>query len=108
MAACRDTEVMMLFFGPDGERPPEREIRERKAKIVCARCPLRTECLAYVLRHPVRYGVWGGLSPEELAAERRRLLRRGAFRSGSFGPGVVNAAGRWQGQWGAQRRRSGG
>ena len=93
-AACRDTGVMMLFFGPDGERPPEREIRERKAKVVCARCPLRAECLEYALRHPARYGIWGGLSPEELAAERRRLLRRGAYPIGSVGPGAVNAAGR--------------
>jgi hypothetical protein len=36
--------VMMLFFGPDGERPAEREIRERKARVVCARCPLGGEC----------------------------------------------------------------
>jgi len=30
-AACRG-EDLLLFFGPDGERQPEREIRERKAK----------------------------------------------------------------------------
>jgi WhiB family transcriptional regulator, redox-sensing transcriptional regulator len=93
-AACRDTGVMMLFFGPDGERPAEREVRERKAKVICALCPLRAECLEYALRHPARYGIWGGLNPEELAAERRRLLRRGALRRGSFGPDTVNAAGR--------------
>ena len=93
-AACRDTGVMMLFFGPDGERPSGREIREGKAKVICARCPLRAECLEYALRHPARYGIWGGLNSEELAAERRRLLRRGALRIGSFGPGAVNAAGR--------------
>jgi WhiB family redox-sensing transcriptional regulator len=82
----------MLFFGPDGERPSARQARERKAKAVCARCPLRAECLEYALRHPARYGIWGGLSPEELAAERRRLLRRGALRVGSFGPGAAGAA----------------
>ena len=32
-AACRG-EDLMLFFGPDGERQPERDIRERKAKQV--------------------------------------------------------------------------
>ena len=51
-AACRDTGVMMLFFGPDRERLAEREIRERKAKVICALCPLRAECLEYALRHP--------------------------------------------------------
>jgi hypothetical protein len=30
---------MMLFFGPDGERPSEREITECKAKVICALCP---------------------------------------------------------------------
>ena len=36
-AACKG-EDLLLFFGPDGERQPEREIRERKAKGVCAVC----------------------------------------------------------------------
>jgi WhiB family redox-sensing transcriptional regulator len=93
-AACRDTGVMMLFFGPDGERPAEREIRERKAKAICALCPLRAKCLEYALRHPAKYGIWGGLNGEELAAERRRLLRRGALRTGSVSHGALNAAGR--------------
>jgi WhiB family transcriptional regulator, redox-sensing transcriptional regulator len=93
-AACRDAGVMMLFFGPDGERPAEREIREHTARAICARCPVRAECLEYALRHPARYGIWGGLNTEELAAERRRLQRRRPFRIGSFGPGAVNAAGR--------------
>ena len=93
-AACRDTDVMMLFFGPDGERPPDREIRERKAKAVCAVCPLRAQCLEYALQHPARYGIWGGLNGEELAAERRRLLRHGALQAGSVAPGAVHAAGR--------------
>jgi WhiB family redox-sensing transcriptional regulator len=94
LALGRDTGVMMLFFGPDAERPAERRIRERKAKVICALCPLRAECLEYALRHPARHGIWGGLSPEELGAERRRLVRRVALRIGSFGPGGVSAAGR--------------
>ena len=47
-AACRG-EDLMLFFGPDGERQPERDIRERKAKQVCASCPVRAACLAWAL-----------------------------------------------------------
>ena len=75
-AACRDPDVMMLFFGPDGERQPEREVRERKAKVVCTACPLQAQCLDYALRHAVRHGIWGGLSPEELSCERRRRFRK--------------------------------
>ena len=74
-AACREAELS-LFFGPDGERQPEREIRERKAKAVCGECPVRTECLNYALSRPEKYGVWGGLNEEERAAERRRRMRR--------------------------------
>jgi WhiB family redox-sensing transcriptional regulator len=41
----------------------------RAAKRICARCPVRPECLAYALEHNERYGVWGGLSERE----RRKL-----------------------------------
>ena len=75
-AACRDAGVMMLFFGHDDETPPERGIRERRAKVVCAACPLRPECLEYALQHPVSHGIWGGLNSEELSSERRRRYRR--------------------------------
>src|ERR1700691_3896228 len=74
-AACRG-EDLMLFFGPDGERQPERDIRERKAKAVCASCPVRLECLNYAVARPEKYGTWGGLNEDERSAERRRRMRR--------------------------------
>jgi WhiB family transcriptional regulator, redox-sensing transcriptional regulator len=74
-AACRG-EDLVLFFGPDGERQPEREIRERKAKAICSRCPVRNECLDYAVARPEKYGTWGGLNEEERASERRRRMRR--------------------------------
>jgi len=74
-AACRG-EDLLLFFGPDGERQPEREIRERKAKEVCAACPVQIECLNYAVSRPEKYGTWGGLNEEERSAERRRRMRR--------------------------------
>ena len=74
-AACRN-EDLILFFGPDGERQPEREIREQKAKAVCVSCPVRADCLIYALSRPEKYGAWGGLNEEERAAERRRRMRR--------------------------------
>jgi WhiB family transcriptional regulator, redox-sensing transcriptional regulator len=74
-AACRGTDVV-LFFGPDGERQPEREIRERKAKALCASCPVRNECLDYAISRPEKYGTWGGLNEDERASERRRRMRR--------------------------------
>src|ERR1700716_4078449 len=83
-AACK-SEDLLLFFGPDGERQPEREIRERKAKGVCAACPVRLgglhyavgrECLNYAVSRRENYGTWGGLSEDERPAERRRRMRR--------------------------------
>ncbi|HCU92899.1 MAG TPA: WhiB family transcriptional regulator [Actinobacteria bacterium] len=78
-AACRGREVV-LFFGPDGERQPEREIRERKAKAVCGACPVRSECLTYAVSRPEKYGTWGGLNEDERASERRRRMRPGQRR----------------------------
>ena len=50
-AACKGADVV-LFFGPDGERQPERDIRERKAKALCGACPVRMECLGYAVSRP--------------------------------------------------------
>ena len=74
-AACKGADVV-LFFGPDGERQPERDIRERKAKALCGSCPVRAECLGYAVSRPEKYGTWGGLNEDERSAERRRRMRR--------------------------------
>jgi len=73
-AACRGMDVL-LFFGPDGEPRPERQIREAKAKAVCASCPVQAQCLDYALGNSIMYGIWGGLNEEERARERRRAPR---------------------------------
>jgi len=69
-----------LFFGPDGETEPERKIRERKAKALCAPCPVRAECLDYALEHHVRRGIWGGLNETERFRERLRRTRSATAR----------------------------
>ena len=74
-AACvgKDAE---LFFGPDGERPQDQEIREAKAAAVCTRCPVRAQCLEYALANSIKHGIWGGLTREGRSRERRRRVRR--------------------------------
>ncbi len=62
-AQCRGRDD--LFFHPPGEREPLRGEREAAAKSVCARCPVRRECLAHALESAEPYGVWGGLSETE-------------------------------------------
>jgi WhiB family redox-sensing transcriptional regulator len=74
-AACRFTG-WVKFYGPDGERAAEREIREREAKEVCATCPVLAECREYALSRPEKHGWWGGLSEDERASEYRKQQRR--------------------------------
>ena len=74
-AACWGMDALP-FFGPDDEPRPEREIREAKAKAICASCPVRAQCLDYALRMSIKHGIWGGLNEEERVRERRRRARR--------------------------------
>lgn len=73
-AACMGMDAQ-LFFGPDGERAEGREIREAKAKAICARCHARAQCLDYAFGNSIKDGIWGGLNREERARERRRRVR---------------------------------
>jgi len=41
-----------------------------KANAICAKCPVRRECLAFALRTDQVHGMWGGMSEQE-----RRALR---------------------------------
>jgi WhiB family redox-sensing transcriptional regulator len=66
-AACRHVESA-VFFPPDGERPPQRDARETRAKAICGGCPVIRQCAAYAIQYGERYGVWGGLSERERAA----------------------------------------
>jgi WhiB family redox-sensing transcriptional regulator len=61
-----------LFFGPDAEFVTARRDREAKAKAICARCPVKAECLEYALDTREAFGVWGSLNEDE----RRAILRR--------------------------------
>ncbi|MEU9420900.1 WhiB family transcriptional regulator [Streptomyces sp. NPDC051000] len=63
-AACRGLGSEG-FFHPDGERGPDRAMREEAAKAVCAACPVRAHCLEHALRVAEPYGVWGGLTEKE-------------------------------------------
>lgn len=64
-ASCAG-EMGSVFFAPvRTERKGARIIRERRAKTVCASCPVRSECLDHALRHDERFGIWGGLTQRE-------------------------------------------
>jgi WhiB family transcriptional regulator, redox-sensing transcriptional regulator len=71
-AACAD-ENPELFFPVGTTGPALREVDA--AKRVCARCPVRGQCLSWAIRTGQASGVWGGTGEEERAALRRRALR---------------------------------
>lgn len=49
-----------LFFADKGQWA-----ETFKAKTVCARCRVRSECLSYALQNGEQHGVWGGTTPEQ-------------------------------------------
>lgn len=73
-AACKGMDPV-VFFGPEhAETVKEKRDREDSAKAVCARCPVRAECLEYALEAKEPYGIWGGITE----VERKALLRKRA------------------------------
>ncbi|MDH6126909.1 WhiB family transcriptional regulator [Kitasatospora sp. GP82] len=56
-----------LFFPEDGD-----EWSERRARMVCAGCPVRAICLDLALTRNEKHGIFGGLN----AAERRALKNK--------------------------------
>ena len=47
----------------------------KRAKQMCFECPVRVECLEDALRGNIQFGVWGGLTPLERRALKRKMRR---------------------------------
>ena len=69
---CRNFPPAM-FFPSDGAGV-------ERARAICAKCPVTSECLEYALTEHIDHGVWGGCSERERRriAKRRRLEVRSA------------------------------
>lgn len=70
-ALCRQVAPYAMF--PDRDDATGIEF----AKSVCAGCSVRPECVGEAVDHGERFGIWGGLTPEELRLLRRRKRRGG-------------------------------
>jgi len=68
-------ECAIEGIGPMFPEPGDTEGIER-AKAVCAACPVVAECLDDAMQRGERYGIWGGLDPDERQSLRRNKLRR--------------------------------
>ena len=73
-ASCRGPQASVFFPPSHFERKDEKELRETRAKAICATCAVRKPCLEYALRIREPHGIWGGLNE----IERKALLARRA------------------------------
>lgn len=61
-AACRGITAVMYV---------DRGNRARRAREVCAGCPVAEPCRAWAIEHREENGVWGGTTPRERRQARR-------------------------------------
>ena len=64
MARCAEVDGEIFF--------PEKGGSTKGAKLICAGCEVRDQCLQYALENDERFGIYGGLSERE----RRKLKRQ--------------------------------
>jgi len=62
LAACRQADPE-LFFPVSASGPSLDQVTQ--AKVICAGCPVRRQCLAFARDTRQDHGVWGGMSEEE-------------------------------------------
>lgn len=78
-AACKDASISVGIFFPRITTGSRSDDPYSLARQVCARCPVRSECLEDALSVSVRFdleGMYGGKDPRE-----RRSLRRSRARA---------------------------
>lgn len=63
-AACAGEDGTLFF--------PDRGESAHPAKMICSRCVVRADCLAYALDTGVKYGIWGGLTEKERGSHTAR------------------------------------
>jgi len=62
LAECRSADPDLFF--PISSAGPS-VAQADAAKVVCARCVIKSDCLSFALRTGQAHGIWGGLTEEE-------------------------------------------
>jgi WhiB family redox-sensing transcriptional regulator len=75
-AACANSDTEKFFPTKGKEARTQHVISS--ARLVCARCPVRSECLEFAVKNSVMYGIWGGLTREE-----RKKVKDGDYKRAS-------------------------
>ncbi|MFJ9440487.1 WhiB family transcriptional regulator [Kitasatospora sp. NPDC101235] len=75
-AACAGVDTDLFYPDPEQMGADAAEWAERRAKMICAGCPVRSMCLELALERREKHGVFGGLNATERwsVSERRRKL----------------------------------
>ena len=82
--ACRGKPAEMFFPAVD-ERNAKGVELYGIARRVCARCPVKDQCLEYALTNREVLGMWGGATPSERRAiAATRAARRRAAQAGEL------------------------
>lgn len=71
--ACNAGTSADVFFPPPSG---DSRAASAKAKAICHNCPVRTDCLEHAVVWGEHYGIWGGLTQDELKVLRGRRARR--------------------------------
>ncbi len=65
-AACTGNNSGSVFYAPLHPEPKAMRLRrERRAKALCASCPVRETCLEQAIAVDERFGIWGGMTRRE-------------------------------------------
>lgn len=70
-AACAGMDTRAFFSSGNHARA-----QVFAAKRVCQSCPVKQDCANYAIDTGERFGVWGGMSQQELRKKRRRFTSR--------------------------------
>jgi WhiB family transcriptional regulator, redox-sensing transcriptional regulator len=71
-SACLNEDPELFF--PTGNAGPA-FVQVQQAKVICHRCEVDQTCLTWAIEFGQDAGVWGGLTPDERRARKRRTRR---------------------------------
>ena len=71
-----------LFFPVSPAGPAHKQII--RAKMICAGCAVRRQCLEFALTHGQTYGIWGGAMGRGVGGGVGRRLAEGSPRQGGL------------------------
>ena len=72
-AACVTADPELFFPFAAGALSAR---QANQARRICARCPVRVQCLKFAMDIPEAHGIWGGTTPQERLRQRRRDRER--------------------------------